>query len=126
MPKNVAELFRYLDSTLEETFKSELLDLPEDALSKMHFGLNAFIRSVAFYRNESETGKAYFSNLGDPDSASGVLGEMYWAHLHRLPMTQEFVTNSVERHWIFFMTDAERDAACIGLIDDYKTLPLHG
>ncbi|MBR7780420.1 DUF6794 domain-containing protein [Undibacterium rugosum] len=126
MPKNVAELFRYLDATLEETVKGELLSLPEDTLYEMHFGLNAFIRSVAFYKNESETGKAYFSNLGDPDSASGVLGEMYWAHLHRRPMTQEFVTNSVDRHWIFFMSDAERDLTCLELINDYKDLSIHG
>jgi hypothetical protein len=85
MLRDLADLFGHLDATLVASVKSEIAALPEDRLLELHFGLNLLIRTLAFYQNKSEEGKAYFSQLGDPDEASEAAWHGYGARRHGRP-----------------------------------------
>jgi hypothetical protein len=119
MFRTLAELFNYLDSKLSASVKEEIAALPKERLIDLHFGLNAHIRWLAFYNNDSPEGKSYFSELGGPDEASGVLADMYWLHVRRTKITEEFVADAIDRHGIFF-TESEQTAKAKELASSYE------
>jgi hypothetical protein len=121
MPKNLTDLFAQLDRELTETEKQVLRAMKEESLYELHFGLNAYVRSLAFYRNSSPGGKEYFEQLGLPDSASGVLGDIYWKHVRGETLTREYILRSFERHWIF-LTDNETQNICEELRRSYEAI----
>jgi hypothetical protein len=71
----------------------------------LHLGLNALIRSLAFYRNESVSGREYFDRLGLPDEASAVFGEIYWHHLRGDEITPHLVGTLFEQNWCVISND---------------------
>ena len=119
MLRTLAELFNYLDSSLAASVKEEIAALPKERLIDLHFGLNAHIRWLAFYKNDSSEGKSYFSELGGPDEASGVLSDMYWLHIRGTKITEEFVSDSIDRHGILF-TESEQTAKAKELASSYE------
>jgi hypothetical protein len=119
MLKNLADLFDYLDANLAASVREEIAALPKQRLIDMHFGLNAHIRSLAFYRNDSPEGKSYFSELGSADEASGVLGDMYSLHVRGEKITEEFVSNAIERHGILY-TESEQQSKAKELVESYE------
>jgi hypothetical protein len=119
--KNLADLFVLLDRELDETEKQTLRTIKEESLHELHFGLNAYIRSLAFYRNPSPGGKEYFEQLGLPDGASGVLGDIYWKHVRGEALSREYILNSMERHCIF-LTENEMQNICEELRRSYESI----
>jgi hypothetical protein len=85
----LAELIRALDDLVESEYKREIAALAEQDLGRLHLGVNGLIRSLAFYKNESPEGKAWFGAIGLADDGSSVLGAIYWLHLRHEPVTAE-------------------------------------
>lgn len=119
MPNNLAQLIEQLDAALPTSVKEEIAALPEERLIDLHYGLNALIRRQVFYDNDTLEGTRYFSELGGPDEASGVLGDLYWHHVRRMHISEDIVTKLIERHGILF-TKAEQTAKVKELVNAFR------
>lgn len=101
-----------LDAYLDEVAKHEVRETSEADLWQMHLGLNGLIRSIAYYRNSSEIGRALFDRLGMPDDGSAVLGKVYWWHVRGISPTKEMFTAALQQHgWWFSVEESEALAA---------------
>lgn len=112
------ELLEALDATLDDAAKREVRETAESDLRQMHFGLNGLIRSIAYYRNSSEAGRAFFGRLGMPDDGSAVLGAAYWWHVRGIPLTREIFMAALQRHGWWFSSE-ESEALAEELLADY-------
>ena len=122
MVRSFAELVRALDAQLSAEEKADIRALAEMDLWKLHHGLNALIRSLAFYRNESEHGKEYMGRLCiQPDDSSAVLGSLYWRHLQNLPLDGSDVLRVLQSEFVLG-TPAEMELWASELSEDYATL----
>lgn len=102
------ELLEALDATLDEAAKREVRETTESDLWQMHLGLNGLIRSIAYYRNSSEVGRALFDRLGMPDDGSAILGKVYWWHIRGISPTKEMLTATLQqRAWWFSAEESE-------------------
>lgn len=114
----ILELLQALDATLDEATKREIRELAEADLWQMHFGLNGLIRSIAYYRNSSEAGRAFFDSLGTPDDGSAVLGKVYWWNVRGVPLNKEMFLSALQRHALWF-SDEESEAFAERMLTDY-------
>lgn len=122
MVRSLAELFTALDAGLSPEEKEDIRALAESDRWKLHVGLNALIRSIAFYRNESEDGKVYLGRLCiQPDDSSAVLGFLYWRHLRSLPMGSADVLRVLQNEFVLG-TPAEMEQWANELSSDYAAL----
>ncbi|MGC4077931.1 MAG: hypothetical protein QM702_13065 [Rubrivivax sp.] len=122
MVRTFTELAESLDAALSPEEKRDIRALAEAELWKLHTGLNALIRSLAFHRNESASGRAYLGRLClQPDDASAVLGVLYWRHLRGLALGRDEILSVLEREFVLGTPDelaqwaAELGADCRAL-----------
>jgi hypothetical protein len=108
---SLAELIQALDAAVDPRTKDEIAALPKESLFKLHFGVNALIRSLAYYKNESRAGKEMFERLGLPDEGSSVLGRIYWLHLRKQPITQDTLVPVIEEHSLFVYGEPAQELA---------------
>jgi hypothetical protein len=93
---DLAALFKYLDEHLSVEEKANISSLESPKCGEMRLGLNALIRSVAFYKNDSPVGKLYFARAGLADDAGSAFGELYWRHLKGMTMTRGVIIEALE------------------------------
>lgn len=118
---SLASLIRELDSTVETSHKNEIAKMPDEGLFKLHFGVNALIRSLAYYGNSSHEGRALFDGLGLPDDGSAVLGRIYRCHLRGEPVNRESLIPLIDQHALF-ISGAEAESLAGELAQSYATL----
>lgn len=109
--ESLSDLILALEEEIEPKNKEEIAGLEESALFQLHFGVNALIRSLAYYKNESQEGKALFAQLGFPDEGSSVLGKIYWLHLRGQPVTAQSLLRVIEENTIFLFGEPAKALA---------------
>lgn len=109
--ESLKTLIQVLDVEVAEDVKSQVRVLRDDQLFQLHFGLNALIRHLAYYANESAIGKQHFAELGFPDERSAVLGKIYWHHLRRETLSQAAVLSAIEENTIFVFGEPAQSLA---------------
>ncbi|MEN3112006.1 hypothetical protein ACFONG_19370 [Uliginosibacterium paludis] len=108
---NLADLFRVLDESVQPEHKTDIAALAEQDLYQLHLGVNGVIRSLAYYKNDSATGKQYFQSLGLPDDGSAILGRIYWLHLRGEQITEQKLLHIIERESLFIFDEEARNLA---------------
>jgi hypothetical protein len=121
MVRRISELIFILDEQLSSESKDGIRALAEEDLWRLHLDLNAMIRSIAFYRNDSVEGKEYFGRLGlMPDDSSAVLGAIYWRHVRQLSLSPADMLTLLHSHFVL-AAPSELELIAEELSSDYAS-----